>query len=121
MILMVFKGTALEDGVFNGLNRNTAGDMARKIEKGEWPDGFCLPPERESGRRLLPAPHGDAGPRTSPDHRVVRRGSVVYVRGRSSSRVRSSSAEEASPSRCHGQAPIALQAHSRRSPRRPTP
>ena len=24
-----------------------AGDIARKIEKGEWPDGYRLPPERE--------------------------------------------------------------------------
>ena len=63
-----------------------AGDMARKIEKGEWPDGFRLPPERELAAAYGLARNTVRRALDQLDDRVVRLvGRGTYVRGRSPS------------------------------------
>ena len=61
-----------------------AGDIARKIEKGEWPDGFRLPPERELAASYGLARNTVRRALDQLDDRVVRLvGRGTYVRGRS--------------------------------------
>jgi GntR family transcriptional repressor for pyruvate dehydrogenase complex len=63
-----------------------AGDMARKIEKGEWPDGFRLPPERELAATYGLARNTVRRALDQLDDRVVRLvGRGTYVKGRSPS------------------------------------
>ena len=60
-----------------------AGDMARKIEKGEWPDGFRLPPERELAAAYGLARNTVRRALDRLDDRLVRLvGRGTYVKGR---------------------------------------
>jgi GntR family transcriptional regulator, uxu operon transcriptional repressor len=65
-----------------------AGDIARKIDKGEWPDGYRLPPERELAASYGLARNTVRRALESLDDRIVRLvGRGTYVRGHGASPV----------------------------------
>src|SRR5215469_702870 len=60
-----------------------AGDIARKIERGEWPDGYRLPPERELAATYGLARNTVRRALAQLDHRLLRiTGRGTYVKGK---------------------------------------